>query len=166
MKGFNIEDEAEGYAALVEKGLPCFVEVKGVTYCGTSSAAGAGLTMQNVPFYEEVCAFVVALNTALSRRGLKYGIAAEHAHSCCILIASERFRKDGTWHTRIDYEKFFQCLGSGESFRPEDYMGDETPEWATWGKGGFDPRDERVFRKGRNKVAPSEAREEVINEAP
>jgi tRNA wybutosine-synthesizing protein 1 len=164
VKGFNIEDEAEGYAALVEKGLPCFVEVKGVTYCGTSSSAGAGLTMQNVPFYEEVCAFVEALNTALSKRGLKYGIAAEHAHSCCILIASERFKKEGKWHTRIDYEKFFQCLESGDKFTPEDYMGPETPEWATWGNGGFDPRDERVFRKGRNKVALAESQGEVMGE--
>lgn len=162
VKGFNIEDEAEGYADLVEKGLPCFVEVKGVTYCGTSSSAGAGLTMQNVPFYEEVCTFVEALNAALAKRGLNYGIAAEHAHSCCILIASDRFKVDGKWHTRIDYEKFFKCLESGEEFTPEDYMGPETPEWATWGNGGFDPRDERVYRKGKNKVALTEAQAEVM----
>ena len=162
VKGFNIEDEAEGYADLVEQGLPCFVEVKGVTYCGTSSSAGAGLTMQNVPFYEEVCAFVEALNAALERRGLGYGIAAEHAHSCCILIASNRFNVEGKWHTRIDYEKFFECLESGKAFSPEDYMGPETPEWATWGNGGFDPRDERVFRKGKNKVALTESQGEIM----
>ncbi len=151
VKGFNIEDEAEGYADLVEKGLPCFVEIKGVTYCGTSSSAGAGLTMQNVPFYEEVCAFVVALSNALNKRGLMYGIAAEHAHSCCILLASDRFKKNGKWHTTIDYPKFFELLESGEKFTPEDYMGAETPEWATWGQGGFDPRDVRVDRKGKPK---------------
>jgi tRNA wybutosine-synthesizing protein 1 len=165
VKGFNIEDEAEGYADLVEKGLPCFVEVKGVTYCGTSSSAGAGLTMQNVPFYEEVCAFVEALNTALERRGLGYGIAAEHAHSCCILIASNRFKVDGKWHTRIDYEKFFECLEKREEFSPEDYMGPETPEWATWGNGGFDPRDERVFRKGKNKQPLPESKEVAMEDA-
>lgn len=152
VKGFNIEDEAEGYADLVERGLPCFVEVKGVTYCGTSSSSSAGLTMQNVPFYEEVSAFVVALNEALARRGLKYGIAAEHAHSCCVLIASERFRRDGKWCTLIDYQKFFDCLEGGREFSPEDYMGEPTPEWALWGNGGFDPRDERVDRKGRPRV--------------
>lgn len=157
VKGFNIDDEAEGYADLVEKGLPCFVEVKGVTYCGTSSSAGAGLTMQNVPFYEEVCAFVKALTAALKRRGLDYGLAAEHAHSCCVLIASGRFRKAGKWHTRIDYDAFFRCLESGVPFTPEEYMGAETPEWATWGNGGFDPRDERVDRKGRPKSLPAAA---------
>lgn len=152
VKGFNVEDEAEGYAELVARGLPCFVEVKGVTYCGTSSSAGAGLTMQNVPFYEEVVAFVVALDAALGRRGLDYGIAAEHAHSCCILIASKRFLIEGKWHTLIDYDRFFACLESGEDFAPENYVGPPTPEWATFGHGGFNPADARVHRKGRHKA--------------
>ncbi len=152
VKGFNIDDEVEGYADLVAKGLPCFVEIKGVTYCGTSTSSSAGLTMQNVPFYEEVVAFVEALNTALERRGLEYGIAAEHAHSCCALIASKRFLVNERWHTIIDYEKFFELLEGGKDFKPEQYC-KETPEWALWGNGGFDPRDERVDRKGRPKDA-------------
>jgi len=57
-------------------------------------------------------------------------------------------------------------LEAEEPFRPEDYMGEETPEWATWGKGGFDPRDERVDRKGRPKViAGVEAAPSVGEEA-
>ena len=151
VKGFNIDDEVKGYADLVERGLPCFVEVKGVTYCGTSTSSAAGLTMQNVPFYHEVCDFVTALDAELQSRGLAYGIAAEHAHSCCILIASERFKIDGRWHTLIGYDKFFECLESRKEFGPEDYIGESTPEWALWGNGGFDPRDERVDRKGRKK---------------
>lgn len=152
VKGFNIDEEVEGYADLVALGLPCFVEIKGVTYCGTSSSAGAGLTMQNVPFYDEITTFVEALNAALECRGLEYGIAAEHAHSCCVLIASTRFYVDDNWHTLIDYERFFQCLESGKEFSPEDYMGPPTPRWATWGNGGFDPADERVDRKGKPKA--------------
>lgn len=152
VKGFNIDDEVAGYADLVEKALPCFVEVKGVTYCGTSTSSSAGLSMANVPFYAEVCEFVTALDRELNRRGLRYGIAAEHAHSCCILLGSERFRVDGRWRTLIDYDRFFELLeekGPDGDFTPEDYMGEETPEWATWGNGGFDPRDQRVDRKGR-----------------
>ncbi|KXJ92262.1 radical SAM superfamily-domain-containing protein [Microdochium bolleyi] len=152
VKGFNIDDEVEGYADLVERGLPCFVEIKGVTYCGTSTSAGAGLSMANVPFYNEVTDFVEALTAKLQERGLGYGIAAEHAHSCCVLIASDRFNVDGKWHTRIDYQRFFELLeerGADGDWTPEDYMGEATPEWATWGNGGFDPRDERVDRKGR-----------------
>lgn len=154
VKGFNIDDEVAGYADLVEKGLPCFIEIKGATFCGTSTSSSAGLTMANIPFYHEVCDFATALDKELERRGLKYGLAAEHAHSCCILIGSERFKVDGKWHTLIDYDRFFELLGTkgpdGE-FTPEDYMGLETPEWATWGHGGFDPRDTRVDRKGRPK---------------
>lgn len=153
VKGFNIDSEIEGYADLVARGLPCFVEIKGVTYCGTSSSAGAGLTMQNVPFYDEIVAFVEGLNAALHRRGLGYGIAAEHRHSCCVLLASDRFLVQGRWHTLIDYEAFFACLERGGDFSPEDYMGAETPEWATWGKGGFDPNDQRVYRKGKGPAA-------------
>lgn len=156
VKGFNVDDEVIGYANLVEKALPGLVEIKGVTYCGTSTSAGAGLTMQNVPFYEEISTFVVALNNELQRRGLKYGIAAEHAHSCCVLIASERFHMNGKWHTRIDYDRFFELLerekADGTSFTPQDYMR-ETEEWALWGRGGFDPNDERVHHKGKNKKA-------------
>ncbi|KAF2103293.1 hypothetical protein NA57DRAFT_63882 [Rhizodiscina lignyota] len=157
VKGFNIDDEVKGYADLVERGLPCFVEIKGVTYCGTSTSSAAGLTMQNVPFYHEVCDFVTALEAELQARNLGYGIAAEHAHSCCILIASDRFKIDGKWHTLIGYEKFFECLESGKEFGPEDYIGEPTPEWALWGNGGFDPRDERVDRKGRKKEAVQNA---------
>ncbi|EEP79883.1 hypothetical protein UREG_04729 [Uncinocarpus reesii 1704] len=160
VKGFNIEDEAVGYADLVEKGLPCFVEIKGVTYCGTSTSAGAGLTMQNVPFYEEVAAFTVALNDELNRRGLGYGIAAEHSHSCCILLASHRFYVNDKWHTKINYKRFFELLEKentdGEAFTPEDYMS-ETDEWALWGNGGFDPKDQRVYRKGKNKGNTADA---------
>ncbi|KAL1911295.1 Fe-S oxidoreductase [Sporothrix stenoceras] len=152
VKGFNIDDEVQGYADLVEQALPCFIEVKGVTFCGTSTSAGVGLTMANVPFYHEVVQFVTALEKELQSRGLAYGLAAEHAHSCCVLLASERFKRDGKWHTVIDYDKFFNLLrekGPQGDFTPEDYMGPPTAEWATWGQGGFDPRDQRVDRKGR-----------------
>lgn len=161
VKGFNVEDEVEGYADLVQKGLPCFVEVKGVTYCGTSSSAGAGLTMQNVPFYGEVTAFVEALNTALAKRGLEYGIAAEHAHSCCVLLASNRFHIGGKWNTLIDYERFFKLLEAGKDFTPEDYCA-PTPEWGLFGNGGFDPADQRVHRKGKAKIVKSTAAETAV----
>ena len=69
-----------------------------------------------------------------------------------MLIASKRFYVEEKWHTLIDYERFFECLESGKEFSPEDYMGPPTPEWATWGNGGFDPADERVDRKGRPKI--------------
>lgn len=170
VKGFNIDEEAQGYADLVERALPGFVEVKGVTYCGTSTSKGAGLSMENVPFYEEVQSFVLTLEKELKKRGLDYGIGAEHAHSCCILLADKTrfwtplkssedrqrtaYEGPGRYHTLIDYPAFFKCVESGKAFGPEDYRGGETAEWALWGNGGFDPRDERVDRKGRPKDVP------------
>ncbi|KAF2121579.1 hypothetical protein BDV96DRAFT_640965 [Lophiotrema nucula] len=168
VKGFNMADEVRGYADLVERALPGFVEVKGVTYCGTSDSKSAGLTMQNVPFYEEVAEFVRALSDELVSRGLPYGIAAEHAHSCCVMLADEtRFKRDGKWATRIDFEKFHDLTegkvegtrmvdGKVVGWRPEDYIGNDTPEWALWGNGGFDPRDQRVYRKGKGPKAEEE----------
>ena len=44
-------------------------------------------------------------------------------------------------------------------WRPEDYVGDDTPEWALWGNGGFDPRDVRVWRKGKGKKDAGEVKE-------
>ena len=156
VKGFNVEDEVQGYADLILRAMPCFIEIKGVTFCGTttttattssaksssSSSSSArkvsGLTMGNVPFHSEVVAFAQALNQILGQRLMSssstndddddgsiqheqdskkdeekegYGIAAEHSHSCCILLASTRFFIDGKWHTTIDYDTFFDLLG-------------------------------------------------------
>jgi tRNA wybutosine-synthesizing protein 1 len=173
VKGFNMAEEVRGYADLVERALPGFVEVKGVTYCGTSAAGSAGLTMQNVPFYEEVAEFVTELEKELNSRGLTYGIGAEHAHSCCVLLADKtRFKKNDKWATRIDFERFFDLyegkvqgtrMENGEvvGWRPEDYVGEETPEWALWGNGGFDPRDARVYRKGKGPKTDAEEKNVV-----
>ncbi len=101
VKGWNMEEIAN-YAALLDLGKPDFIEIKGVTYCGSSGASS--LTMQNVPYHADVCEFGEAICKA---RNGEYGLACEHAHSCCILLArKDRFWKDGRWHTWIDYDKF------------------------------------------------------------
>jgi tRNA wybutosine-synthesizing protein 1 len=38
IKEWNVE-ELQNYAELVERGAPSFIEIKGVTYCGTSKAS-------------------------------------------------------------------------------------------------------------------------------
>jgi tRNA wybutosine-synthesizing protein 1 len=50
------DDEVHNYAKLLELGNPDFIEVKGVTFCGDSKAST--LTMNNVPWHEEVITFV------------------------------------------------------------------------------------------------------------
>lgn len=57
---------------------------QGVTYCGTSKASI--LTMQNIPWHEEVLSFVQQLVDQLP----DYEIAAEHEHSNCVLIANKK----------------------------------------------------------------------------
>ncbi|KAL3153770.1 hypothetical protein ABBQ32_013358 [Trebouxia sp. C0010 RCD-2024] len=145
VKGWNME-EIGNYAALLDLGKPDFIEIKGVTYCGSSGASS--LTMQNVPYHADVCQFGGAICAA---RNGEYGLACEHAHSCCVLLArKDRFWKDGRWHTWIDYDKFQALAAAAKPFVTTDYML-PTPEWAVYGayEAGFDPQEMR-FKKVRN----------------
>jgi hypothetical protein len=78
--------------------------------------------------------------------------------SCCILIARTTLRQQDKWFTHIDYPKFFQLLESGEGFTPSDYVA-ETPSWAYFGNGGFNPEDVRVIR---NKKADKHREEQAL----
>lgn len=152
VKDFNVE-ELDNYAELVERGRPDFIEVKGVTFCGYSGSNP--LTMTNVPFHHEVIRFCQALQEKVSHLG--YEIACEHEHSCSILLANTKFKVSGKWHTWIDYEKFHSLVEKGEHFTALDYMM-ETPSWAVFGakEKGFDPAEERFFRKKGSKEVPIE----------
>ncbi|XP_027331417.1 S-adenosyl-L-methionine-dependent tRNA 4-demethylwyosine synthase [Abrus precatorius] len=145
VKGWNTED-VDAYSKLFSLGEPDFVEIKGVTYCGSS--ATSKLTMENVPWHTDVKAFSEAL--ALKSQG-EYEVACEHAHSCCVLLAkTKKFKIDGKWYTWIDYEKFHDLVASGRNFDSRDYM-TATPSWAVYGseEGGFDPGHLR-YRKERH----------------
>ncbi|KAF8103256.1 hypothetical protein N665_0188s0202 [Sinapis alba] len=145
VKGWNTE-ELEAYFNLFSIGKPDFIEIKGVTYCGSS--ATSKLTMENVPWHADVKAFSEALS--LKSNG-EYEVACEHAHSCCVLLGrTEKFKVDGKWFTWIDYEKFHDLVASGEPFTSRDYMA-ETPSWAVYGaeEGGFDPEQLR-YKKERH----------------
>lgn len=143
----NMED-LEGYAKLIEIGKPDFIEIKGVTYCGTSKANK--LTMENVPWHEQVIEFAQELLTHLSSE--TYELACEHSHSNCTLIANKRFKVNGKWHTWINYEKYFELIETHKTTKVEfdslDYA-EETPSWAIFGseEGGFDPEHMRWIRK-------------------
>lgn len=149
VKAWNTE-EIEAYAALIARGRPDFVEVKGVTYCGDSK--GSQLTMANVPWHTEVRIFVDELIKKLGSD--YYGIACEHEHSNCLLIASTKFFIDGRWHTWIDYDRFHELIRSGKEFSSLDYVA-ESPPWAVFGakEQGFDPDDQRWFRKNRKDIS-------------
>lgn len=145
VKGWNAED-VDGYFKLFSIGKPDLIEIKGVTYCGSS--ATSKLTMENVPWHSDVRAFSEAL--ALKSEG-EYEVACEHEHSCCVLLANvDKYKVNGQWFTWIDYEKFHDLVASGKPFSSRDYMA-PTPSWAIYGaaEGGFDPQQLR-HRKERN----------------
>jgi len=150
VKKANMED-LEGYARLINIGQPDFIEIKGVTYCGTSKANK--LTMENVPWHEQVVEFAKQLLGYLPN-GI-YELACEHSHSNCTLIANKKFKINDRWHTWINYERFFELIAlqannvsSSKEFSSLDYAA-ETPSWATFGsvEGGFDPEHLRWVRK-------------------
>ncbi|KAI0497629.1 hypothetical protein KFK09_020861 [Dendrobium nobile] len=146
VKGWNAE-EVDAYANLLGLGEPDFIEIKGVTYCG--STATSKLTMENVPWHSDVKEFSETL--AIKSNGL-YEVACEHVHSCCVLLAKvDKFKINGQWHTWIDYERFHDLVASGKSFRTEDYM-TVTPSWAVYGaeEGGFDPKQFRYKKERRH----------------
>lgn len=130
IKQWNV-DELQNYAELVERGKPSFIEIKGVTYCGTSKASS--LTMKNVPFHEEVIRFSEEMLAATPFLRENYELACEHEHvgdgqivcsslqSCCVLIAHKKFKVNDQWHTWIDYPKFHSLVQSGQPFTAEDY---------------------------------------------
>eukprot|EP01116_Phalansterium_solitarium_P022283 TRINITY_DN72_c0_g1_i1.p1 TRINITY_DN72_c0_g1~~TRINITY_DN72_c0_g1_i1.p1 ORF type:complete len:748 (+),score=116.68 TRINITY_DN72_c0_g1_i1:114-2357(+) len=143
VKSWNTE-ELENYAQLIRRGMPSFVEIKGMTFCGNSKASS--LRMENVPFHEEVVAFARQLLT-LSGLDNDYELAAVHEHSCCILIAQKRFKVNGEWNTWIDYGRFHELVQAGKPFSAVDYMA-PTPHWALFDseEKGFDPEEVRFRR--------------------
>ncbi|XP_047451024.1 S-adenosyl-L-methionine-dependent tRNA 4-demethylwyosine synthase TYW1 [Mugil cephalus] len=151
VKAWNVE-EMQAYSELIALGQPDFIEVKGVTYCGESSASS--LTMANVPWHQEVVAFVQQLADMLPQ----YEIACEHEHSNCLLIAHTKFKVDGDWWTWIDYDRFQELVQAHEesggqlSFSALDYVA-KTPSWALFGAAerGFDPVDTRFQRRNKTK---------------
>ncbi|KAJ0256484.1 S-adenosyl-L-methionine-dependent tRNA 4-demethylwyosine synthase [Hirschfeldia incana] len=158
VKGWNTE-ELEAYFNLFNIGKPDFIEIKGVTYCGSS--ATSKLTMENVPWHADVKAFSEALS--LKSNG-EYEVACEHAHSCCVLLGrTDKFKVDGKWFTWIDYEKFHDLVASGEPFTSRDYMA-ETPSWAVYGaeEGGFDPEQLRYKKERHHHPKPQPQPQAVV----
>ncbi|RHY28448.1 hypothetical protein DYB25_005855 [Aphanomyces astaci] len=144
--------ELDNYVELIHLGEPDLIEIKAVTYCGKSDASD--LTMQNVPYHQEVRDFCELLCAKL---GGGYELATEHAHSNCVLVAKTKFKIDGHWHTWIDYDKFHTLIQAyykdGTAFTTMGYIA-PTPAWAVYNapEAGFDPIETRFQRTKECKV--------------
>eukprot|EP00937_MAST-01D_sp_MAST-1D-sp2_P005942 g5942.t1 len=151
--------EVDEYVSLIRRGQPDLIEIKAVTYCGKSD--GSSLTIQNSPWHAEVRKFGEAIVAKLGGQDGGYGLAAEHVHSCCVLLAKTSFRVGGVWHTWIDYPRFHELIqkyyADGSNFTTADYMA-PTPKWALYDapEQGFDPVETRFRRTKTGKMVEIE----------
>lgn len=72
---------AAAYASLVRRGCPDFVEVKAVTYAGTSKHS-KGITMRNIPWHHQVRAPPISLSLSFSFSQSAFLSAS----SCCLSL--------------------------------------------------------------------------------
>ncbi|MCK5107896.1 MAG: 4-demethylwyosine synthase TYW1 [Nanoarchaeota archaeon] len=128
INGMNMKDE-EGWAKLVEKGNPDFVEVKGYMFVGASRQR---LDKSNMPYHEDVVEFSKKINEFLG----DYEIAAEHIPSRVVLFAKKKYKKDGKWFTWIDFDKFFKLVEK-DNVEIDSFL-KETPMTGISGKGTRD----------------------------
>ena len=109
--------------------------------------------MANVPYHADVVRFASALAERVRARGHgDYGLACEHAHSCCTLLARrDRYWRADAWWTWIDYDRFQELAAAGAQFGAEDYAA-PTPSWAVAGseEAGFAPGQTRVRKERRH----------------
>jgi len=155
-KGSLTREAARGYAKLVRRAAPDFVEAKGVT--PVPQFAKYGMTLADtVPTHSEVRDFAALLQEELANVEPEgdaapvdgYALAAEHRHSNAVLLArSPLWRVPGcheSWRTWIDFEAFFDSLDNPdfESETAKLKYSAETPEWALWdaAEAGLDPED-------------------------
>lgn len=96
IKGKN-DVEPENYAHLIEKANTDFIEVKAYMHIGESRER---LKEDNMPTHEEVVEFSKEINKYLKN----YNIVSEHIPSRVVLLAKKKFKKNGKWHTWIDFK--------------------------------------------------------------
>ena len=65
--------------------------------------------MENVPWHEEVVNVARAITDRIPG-GRDYELSNEHEHSNCVLVSHKKFRRNGKWHTWIDYERFHELV--------------------------------------------------------
>lgn len=109
IKGLNMED-IEGYAKLIKKGNPDFLEVKGYMHVGASRLI---LNRTNMPSMEEVHEFTEKLLEHLP----DYEFIQEHEPSVVCLVMKKELNKK-KW---IDFHKFFETANNNIPLEKDSY---------------------------------------------
>ena len=114
IKGINDVD-LEGYASLIHRGSPDFLEVKAYMFVGASQER---LKKENMPTHEEVVAFTQQLLKHLP----EYSIVTDHVPSRVVILAKKTFFINGAWNTWIDFPKYHELVNSGKDFTTMEYL--------------------------------------------
>ncbi|MBD3209615.1 4-demethylwyosine synthase TYW1 [Candidatus Woesearchaeota archaeon] len=119
IKGMNMVSP-EGYAELVRRGDPDFVEVKAYMFVGASRQV---LSIKNMPYHDEVKAFAEAILAHLPG----YALADEHKPSRVVLLAKKQYYDEArkSWETWIDFNAFFQRWAAYEAGECRDIPSEE-----------------------------------------
>ncbi len=89
VKGLNMLDPA-GYAELIKKGKPDYVEVKGFVFVGGARGEGRGLTYGQMPGKEEIMAFASEVADLSGYLLVDYHESSKVALLCADRAAAER----------------------------------------------------------------------------
>src|SRR3989344_6178845 len=109
IKNENMRDE-KGYAELIKRGNPDFVELKSYVWVGASQNY---YQVKNMPTMEDLKEFMKKLLEKLP----EYEYIREHLPSRAILLIKKSLNKKA-W---INFPKFFKFIESGKKFNAEDY---------------------------------------------
>lgn len=113
IKGENMGD-IEGYAKLIKRGNPHFIELKSYVWVGASQK---NYTVQNMPYMKDLEEFKDKLLKLLP----DYEFAASHEPSRALLLIRKDFKK----YRFIDFPKFFKLTKSNKEFSAKDYGSDK-----------------------------------------
>ncbi|MBU0979588.1 MAG: 4-demethylwyosine synthase TYW1 [Nanoarchaeota archaeon] len=105
IKGVNMV-KPEGWAKLILKGDPDFIEVKAYMFLGASRKR---LKEENMPLHPEVKKFTKRLASHLPG----WEIVSEHVPSRVVLLAKKKFKINEEWHIWIDFDKWNEINASG-----------------------------------------------------
>lgn len=100
IKGMN-DKNPKGYAELINRAEPEFIEVKSYMFVGASKER---LKRENMPTHKETYEFAEKIHEFLPN----YEIISEHKPSRVALLAHKKLKKREKWKTWINFNKFFE----------------------------------------------------------
>ena len=109
--------DEEGYAKLIKRGEPDFIELKSYVWVGASQNY---YKVENMPYLKEMEEFMNKLLKHLP----EYEYLREHIPSRAILLIKKYLNKK-SW---INFPKFFNMIEQNKKFTAEDYCSENMKE--------------------------------------